>query len=815
MPNAQKLWRDFMNSAGSGNAGPRAARQFIGRDELIKLYFELKDRAQREQFEGCYVVNFYGEPGIGKSTLLRQIESRLQKEAKDSKKKPPVILRAGFDESWLTGGDGLIASLGNAVFAVAGREPLPCKEEEDNWHIIRVNADTGESEKYQRKLDVLSDAESRALLTGCGMSDELAGAVCRLTAGDPVFLELCLDQYDHLIAAGETPTPDKFGKDTARLVERHTRYLPAHLWEPLSLLAAMGRWTDAQYDAIREAAGLLYYPISDSADYRRLTGLSYVWPEGDGWAMRDNVADVLAKGLTFGIRSGVLDKMISLASAEETAFRLRSAEAWYALAFHMWETYRDTLPFSKQCAFLRNWGGVCDELQELLLDESEKRRFAGSGEKAWALLMELCENKQNTRDKPTPDSCRAQYELGRHYWDVREWELCVSHLRQAVQGYRELGGACSVNTLLAEGALRAAFDRLGGHDADPEADGFDWEYAWTGTESAEDLELLQEWACFRLNSDGGSLDGYYSMMRKIAGAYLSLGGKPSRSALAAEIQTIGLYVPQQYDPQRRAKFENQGSEDARIDGREWNWNTSLFQDYNTGAETAKICMELVERAKRVLSPADPLIAFALDALARAQEGQCLYHLAIPIRQEALTLLLAAYGPGAKDTLNQEKALIDAYRKAKKLNDAIRLQQNRLEYARETSDTFRRKAELARAADLYRHLLSAADGDEQTRECFTALNELLEELRALPGTVFEENIVPWGRAAVWCLNHAEKDVESDTERFVSAVVDFCKDIPHMVLYVAEDGTAAQVILRGMEEESGWRHELWENCRPDNE
>lgn len=285
-----------------------------------------------------------------------------------------VGYNAGFDENWLTGSDGLIASLGNAVFAVAGREPLPCKGE-DSWHIIRVNADTGESERYQRKLDVLSDAESRELLTGCGMSDELASAICRLTGGDPVFLELCLDQYDHLLAAGEIPTPDNFGTDTARLVERHTRYLPTHLREPLFLLAAMGRWTDDQYDKVREAAGLLYYPISDSADYRRLTGLSYVWPDGDGWAMRDKVAEILSKELAFGIRSGVLNKAISLASAEETAFRLHTAESWYALAFHMWEAHRDTLPFSKQCTFLRSWGGVCDELQKLLLDEGGKRRF--------------------------------------------------------------------------------------------------------------------------------------------------------------------------------------------------------------------------------------------------------------------------------------------------------------------------------------------------------------------------------------------------------------------------------------------------------
>ena len=975
MPNAQKLWQDFISSAGNGNIKPRAARQFIGREELLQFYFELKDRAREERFEGCYVVNFYGEPGIGKSTLLRQIESRLQTEAKDTKEKPPVILRAdfdspalssvqdvlglfrtqllsqvkgaafpffdmaihllvqkqgrrllpdeekellmdnpvlsfamgtvadivglgtvlgavqavlqakdgaaaflrdrkkyirrtyeeiqnldvpdlirrlpwyfamdvnatkelpaifvfldtyeraagqfdgagynaGFDESWLTGRDGLIASLGNAVFAIAGREPLPCGNEDDGWHIVRVNADTGEAERYQRKLDVLSETESMALLAGCGMSDELAGAVCRLTGGDPVFLELCLDQYDHLIAAGETPAPDSFGTDTTRLVERHTRYLPAHLREPLFLLAAMGRWTDAQYDKIRETAGLLYYPISDSMDYRRLTSLSYIWPDGDGWAMRDKVAEALSRELTFGIRSGVLDKIISLASAEETAFRLHSAEAWYAMAFHMWEAHRDALPFSRQCTLLRSWGSVCGELQELLLGESRKRRFAESGEKAWTLLLELCENEQNTQGKPAPDFCRAQYELGRHYWDAGEWELCAAHFRRAAQGYRELGTIWSTNTMLAEGALHAACDQLGDQDAAPGDNDLVWEYTWTGTETVEDLELLQDWAYFRLNSNVGNMDGYYFLMRKIAGAYRALDVKPSRAVLASEIQTIGLYVQRQLDPQLLVKCANWDLMNPGPDSEEWDWDTPLFRDYSIGAETTKTCMELAERAKRVLAPTDPLIAFALDALARAQEAQCLYHLAIPIRQEALTLFLAAYGPDAKDTLNQEGKLIDAYRKAKKPDEAIRLQQNRLEYARETMDADHQKRELIRTADLYRHLLSAADSPERIQECFTALNGFLEELRALPGIVLEENIVPWGRAAIWCLNHSERDIVPDTEQFVSAVVDFCKNISHMVLYMEAGRTVAQVILEGMEGESGWRLDLWENCQPED-
>ena len=977
MPNARKLWEDFKSSAGSGNTRPRAVRQFIGRDELLKLYFDLTDRAQGERFEGYYVVNFYGEPGIGKSALLRQIESRLQTEAKAlPKKERPVILRAdfdnpalssvqdvlglfrtqmrsqldnavfpffdmavnllvrkqgrrlppdeakelltdnpvlsyamgtvadmvglsavlgafqaafqvkddvagflrdrkeyfariykeieqldapelirrlpyyfamdvnatrnlpmlcvfldtyeraagqadsagynaGFDESWLTGSDGLIASLGNAVFAVAGREPLPCeKEEQSGWHIVRVNADTGESERYQRKLDVLSDTESGKLLTGCGMSDELAGAVYRLTGGDPVFLELCLDQYDHLIAAGKLPTPDNIGTDTARLVERHTRYLPAHLREPLFLMAAMGQWTDAQYDRIREAAGLLYYPVSDSADYRRLTGLSYVWPEGDGWAMRDKVAEILSQELTFGIRGSVLDRIISLASAEESAFQLRTAEAWYALAFHMWEGHRDTLPFSRQCTFLKDWGNVCDELKRLMmLNESEKRRFARSGEKAWTLMLELCENEQDTQGKPTPDFCRAQYELGQHYRHLLEWELCISHFRQAAQGYRELGKAWSIHAMTAEGGLHAAQDQANPMETGFGTDGFDWEYTWTGAETAEELELLQDWAGFWLNSRCGSIDGYYSLIRKIAGAYRSLGGKPSRSALAAEVQTISLYVQRQFDPQRYAEFCIWDVEDSKTDGKEWDWDTPLFRDYNTGAETAKTCMELVERAKRVLSPADPLIAGALDALAQAQEGQCLYHLAIPVRQEAMTLYLAAYGSDAVDTLNQEEKLIDVYRKAGKLNDAIRLQRDRLKHIQEMADTGRRKRELTRTADLCRRRLSEADSPEQIRECFAGLNGLLEKLYALPDAVPESCIVPWGRAATWCLNHAERDVEPETERFVSAVVERCKDIPHLDFYVEDGRTVAQVILEGMEEESGWRRDLWENYRPE--
>ena len=977
MPNAQKLWQDFISSAGN-SARPRAVRQFIGRDELLQLYFELKDRAQREQFEGCYVVNFYGEPGIGKSTLLRQIESRLQTEVKDPKKKPPVVIlradfdnpalssvqdvlglfrtqllsqnigaafpffdmaihllvqkqgrrllpdeekkllmdnpvlsfamgtvadmmglgavlgafqavlqvkdgavgllrdrkkyirrtyeeiqnldvpdlirrlpyyfamdvnatkdlpmlcifldtyeraagqadgagyNAGFDESWLTGSDGLIASLGNAVFVVAGREPLPCREEEDNWHIIRVNADTGGAERYQRKLDVLSDAESRALLAGCGMSDELAGAVYRLTGGDPVFLELCLDQYDHLIAAGEIPTPDKFGKDTARLVERHTRYLPDHLKEPLSLLAAMGRWTDAQYDKIREAAGLLYYPISDSADYRRLTALSYVWPEGDGWAMRDKVAGILSKELTSGIRRILLNKLIPLAEAEREAFHPREAEVWYALAVNLGRDRRDLLSAEEYRALLDDWADVCDELLYTLRDEKNQNRFASAYRRARELKLELCQKE--AENKLTSELCRAQYDMGDACQREGRYDEALPWLRKASLGYLELKGPKAPHTVLAAGALHYCCERLEKEDTDPRTVDIPWDYEWTGEETAEELDILQKWVSLWINANGsdGTYDESYPLMQRIVNAYQALEKstghrRASPAALAAEIFVARLYVDRQRDPSLLVKLAMYGDQ---IDEEEWDWNTPLFRDPEAGAETVTTCMELVERVRRVLPPTDPQIAEALDILATAQELKCLYHLAIPNRQEAMNLLRTAYGFESQDAQNQEKKLIADYKKAGKPDDAIYLQKIRLERVRKAGEAGALKKELSCTADLYRHLLSAADGDEQIRECFAALYDLLDELRALPGKVFEENIVPWGRAAIWCLNHAEQDVEPDTERFVSTVVDFCKDISHTVLFVEDGRTVAQVILEGMEEESGWRYDLWEDCRYDN-
>ena len=986
MPNAQELWQDFISSAGSSSTRSRAMRQFVGRNELLKLYFELMDRAQEEQFKGYYVVNFYGEPGIGKSTLLRQIENRLQTEAKASQRKPPVILRAdfdnpalssvqdvlglfraqllsqvkgaafpffdmavhllvqkqgrrllpdeekeslmdnpvlsfamgtvadmvglgtvlgafqavfqvkdsvanllknrkeyirrtyeeieqmdapdlirrlpyyfamdvnatrdmpmicvfldtyeraagqadsvgynaGFDESWLTGDDGLIANLGNAVFAVAGREPLPCKEE-DNWHIIRVNADSGESERYQRRLDVLSDTESMTLLTGCGMNDELAGAVYRLTGGDPVFLELCLDQYDHLIADEEDATPDKFGTDTARLVERHTRYLPAHLWEPLFLLASMGRWTDAQYDKLREATGLLYYPISDSTDYRRLTGLSYVWPEGDGWAMRDKVAEVLSKRLTSGIRRILINKLIPLAEAEREAFHPREAEVWYALAVNLEKDYRDLLSYGEYHTLLDNWADVCDELFHTFRDEKNQKRYAAACRRARELKLECCQ--EEAKNKLTPELCRAQYEMGEACEREGCYDEALPWLRKACLGYLELKGPKAPHTVLAAGALHYCCEKLGKEDTDPRTMDIPWDYEWTGNETAEDLPILQSWVVLWLNApdSGGTYDKSIPIMQRIVNAYHALedGAGHKRvfsDALAAEITIARHYVDRQEDVYLMLESTMYSDQ---IDGKEWDWNIPMFRNPEAGAEVVTTCMELVERVRRALPPTDPQIADALDILATAQELKCLYHLAIPVRYEAMNLLRTAYGFESRDAALQEEKLIADYQKAGKPDEAICLQKTRLErvrraclqkarleHTREAEEKTPLRRELSRTADLYRHLLAAADGDGQIRECFTALNDLLEELRALPGKVFEHEIVPWGRAAIWCLNHAEQDVEPDTEQFVSAIVDCCKDIFRF------DGgtrrTAAQVILEGMEEESGWRYDLWEDYQPD--
>ena len=214
----------------------------------------------------------------------------------------------GFDEEWLKGNRGLVRNLGSAVFVIAGREQL-------RW------TDLPFEERY---IEALSQADSVDFLTSCGIEDsELCAGLYRLTGGEPIYLDLCVDEYERLTdpdrgdrkAPGDLTVKD-FGENRDRLVERHTRYIPSNLRDALYLLAAMGRWSDA---VCEELSRTLPIPSPAGTEYYQLTHLSYVRQEQESWVMHRPVAEVLAKELRPDLRERLVSALLKLAEEDPAA----------------------------------------------------------------------------------------------------------------------------------------------------------------------------------------------------------------------------------------------------------------------------------------------------------------------------------------------------------------------------------------------------------------------------------------------------------------------------------------------------------------
>ncbi|UIE38914.1 ATP-binding protein [Leptodesmis sichuanensis] len=54
---------------------PRSPSDFVGREVELKQFQRILNRLSREP--GCFIVNIFGQAGVGKTELLRQYRKRL------------------------------------------------------------------------------------------------------------------------------------------------------------------------------------------------------------------------------------------------------------------------------------------------------------------------------------------------------------------------------------------------------------------------------------------------------------------------------------------------------------------------------------------------------------------------------------------------------------------------------------------------------------------------------------------------------------------------------------------------------------------
>lgn len=261
-----------------------------------------------------------------------------------------------FTQEWLRGTSGLLLNLGNAVFAIAGRERLDWEE------FVEC-----------RYIEALSRRDSMEFLESCGIRDAgLLEEIYRLTGGEPIYLDLCVDEYEGLKDQGKEPAPEDFGKNRQRLVERQIRYVPMNLREAVFILSAMRRFTDRLYELLAKRIHQL--PLAGGTEYDLLTHLTYIQEEDRGWSIQRSVADILSGMLPPATRDLLTEVLFQIADgklpgSDQEISEEESLDALHVL-FHM-DGEKNPSP--------RLAGAMTDRAKE----EQRKRRFAISAQ--WQL----------------------------------------------------------------------------------------------------------------------------------------------------------------------------------------------------------------------------------------------------------------------------------------------------------------------------------------------------------------------------------------------------------------------------------------------
>ena len=235
----------------------------------------------------------------------------------------------GFDEEWLWGRRGLVKNLGNTVFAIAGRE-APDTESTEKNELFRAGPNR-QPDGSIRLIGDLDREDSALFLSGCGITDQnLRSELCELTHGNPFYLDLCVDEYEHLMADGKRPLTGKdFGRTNERLVERYLRYVRPGLQDAVCMLCAMGRWTDDIYR--RLARYLPQLPMEGETGYNELIHLTYVERSAQGWRVQRTVAEVLARELSESLYSNLADALAMTTKTEISALKEMGTDAWDSL----------------------------------------------------------------------------------------------------------------------------------------------------------------------------------------------------------------------------------------------------------------------------------------------------------------------------------------------------------------------------------------------------------------------------------------------------------------------------------------------------
>ena len=198
------------------------------------------------------------------------------------------------NDLWLRDKKGLIQTIPNVVWVIAGREKLKWEMFNPGW------AETLE----QHILEKLSEKDADGFLKEAGIKDEeLRKALYDLTQGTPVYLDLCVDTYEAVRDTGKIPTIDDFGKNVYSLVDRFLKYMSDDKKAMVYVLSCLQTWDYGLLKAI--------WPnnLAFSLLYDKVKKFSFISSVGDNkFRIHQTVGEILFKECPEDLRRDTFDK---------------------------------------------------------------------------------------------------------------------------------------------------------------------------------------------------------------------------------------------------------------------------------------------------------------------------------------------------------------------------------------------------------------------------------------------------------------------------------------------------------------------------
>lgn len=232
---------------------------------------------------------------------------------------------AEVEDGWIWGQDGLMWSLPNTLWVIAGRNRL-------NWD--RYDSEIRDSLE-QHLLGNISEKDTESFLSQSGISEEsLYHTLYELTGGTPVYLDMCVSTYHQIkMARGKDyiPVISDFGDTPTALAERFLRGMSSEHQRVIKLLSCLTvSWTEELAVEAAKLAGV----IASRGPFDDICRLSLVEKDGSRNKIHSTLRATVRRFMAEEERQRLDNAVLSLflKRMEDPAFRAEREDyaAWTA-----------------------------------------------------------------------------------------------------------------------------------------------------------------------------------------------------------------------------------------------------------------------------------------------------------------------------------------------------------------------------------------------------------------------------------------------------------------------------------------------------